>query len=160
MIDELPINMTCKPMQVLGRKTYEADFSFLNKYQNVHFIICFHPAAGTNDFELIFPSEQPGQLYKLLGSRYRNAQMILEFLRFWQNICSSDYKSYAGLLSLQNEENLDSEVLPPLFECYNYGVIWIPIPICNLKGSCPILSESLIHNYVVKKIKTDFSRNY
>ena len=86
MIDELPINMTCKPMQVLGRKTYEADFSFLNKYQNVHFIICFHPAAGTNDFELIFPSEQPGQLYKLLGSRYRNAQMILEFLRFWQKI--------------------------------------------------------------------------
>ena len=121
----------------------------------------FNPVAGLKDFELIFPSQQPGQLYKILGSRYRNAQMILEFLRFWQ---SSDlvYAGRAGLFSLENEENLDSEVLPPLFECYKHGIIWIPTPSfdtamgCDLKGSSPILPKSLTHNYVVQKIKQIF----
>ena len=75
----------------------------------------------TGDFELSLPEEQQDQLYKILVVRHRNAKMILEFLRFWQENVDSIYTS------ITNEQILESEYLPSLLEGLDHGVIWIPL---------------------------------
>ena len=158
LVDELFIPWTCKaPTTKEGRKSYEVDFTYLSQYKNVHFILClnpmdFQPPLYGKEYELNLPEEQQDQLYKILVQRHRNAKMILEFLRFWQEKVQFHYQS------ITNEQILESESLPPLLEGAGHGVIWIRLKndfkkkfavervneiFCQLKG---IPSVVILHN--------------
>ena len=139
MVDEINLYSTCnKTTTKEGNPSFEVDFSYLRQYENVLFILCLRPEAAANieawgsttdsvvnkDFELILSTEQQGQLYKTLGLRHRNAFLILKFLRFLQE---NDPNPYDSSLSIQNEQILEKESLPPLVEGLEHGVIWIPL---------------------------------
>ena len=139
MVDEINLYSTCnKTTTKEGNPSFEVDFSYLRQYENVLFILCLRPEAAANiepwgsttdsvvnkDFELILSTEQQGQLYKTLGLRHRNAFLILKFLRFLQE---NDPNPYDSSLSIQNEQILEKESLPPLVEGLQNGVIWIPL---------------------------------
>ena len=92
MIDEIDIYFFAnKSIQVTGQISYDVDFSYLDQYQNVHFVLCLRPsvrstptAGSSNDFDTNLPAKSQNQIYKILTVRHRNAKMILDFLRFWQ----------------------------------------------------------------------------
>ena len=136
MIDELSIEHSC----IKSSTNYEANFSYLSQYKNVHYVICLRPHVTTCtyqklDFDLILPKEQQNQIYKMLTFRHRNNQMILDFLRFWQQHNFAKFPRDDGLTcawvinpSIANEKIFNSEHLPPLLEGMDHGVIWINIP--------------------------------
>ena len=156
MIDEIAIFNTCKGIgkPSSARRSYEVDFSYLRQYENVHFIICLRPFAS-EDFILKLPAKQRGQLYKILDLRHRNALAILKFMRFWQ-----ENDPISASPSIQNEQILDKESLPPLIEGLEHGVIWIPL-INNLHKFClsaqekTFLFKSINDN--LQKIKNQMS---
>ena len=86
MIDEVDIYFFAnKSKQANGQISYNVDFSYLDQYQNVHFILCLRPSvSGNKDFDTNLPAKSQNQIYKILTVRHRNAKMILDFLRFWQ----------------------------------------------------------------------------
>ena len=130
MLDELYIDIACIKNQY-NPTQYKVDFSYLNKYQNIHFIFCLMLFADSpndfgTDFELILPSQElkgQTQFYKILSLRHRNTQMILEFLKFWQK--NSHNPNSENYPRLEKEQILDKDQLPPLLEGLDYGVIWI-----------------------------------
>ena len=124
MIDEVDIYFFAnKSKQANGQISYNVDFSYLDQYQNVHFILCLRPSvSGNKDFDTNLPAKSQNQLYKILTLRHRNTKMILDFLRFWQH--KGPY--FNGFPRIINEQMLDSESLPPALEGLDHGVIWIP----------------------------------
>ena len=137
MIDEVDIYFFAnKSKQANGQISYNVDFSYLDQYQNVHFILCLRPSvSGNKDFDTNLPAKSQNQLYKILTLRHRNTKMILDFLRFWQHKdMILDFLSFwqhkdpyfNGFPRIINEQMLDSESLPPALEGLDHGVIWIP----------------------------------
>ena len=150
MIDELSIEHSC----IKSSRNYEANFSCLSQYKNVHFIICLRPHVTIYtyegiDFELIMPNKQQNQLYKTLKLRHRNNHMILKFLRFWQHQNFAKFLRDDGLTRawvinprITHETILDSKYLPPLLQGMEHGVIWIDITSLNkTKSFTSIVSE-------------------
>ena len=46
MVDEVHIPVACrKPTEKEGQTSFHMDFSYLAKYQNIHFVICLKPGA-------------------------------------------------------------------------------------------------------------------
>ena len=108
---------------------------------------------GMKDFELKLPAAQEGQLYKILDFRHRNAYEILLFMRFWQETDPGLTQNQS--LTIQNEQILDKQSLPPLIEGLDNGIIWF-----NLKYKDSAKERNfLFHNIekIFQKINNQIS---
>ena len=124
-MDEVSLRLACRKTTKNGKTSYHVDFSYLAKYDNIHFVICMRPIGDeAKDFNLIFPSNEEGQLYQLLKKRHRNNIEILRFLIFFQK--NLPHEKPDGYQSIDLEEILDEASLPPVLDPPGCGVIWIP----------------------------------
>ena len=125
MLDEVTLFRACRKTIRNGKTSYHVDFSYLAKYGNVHFVICIRPiGTKTKDFNLIFPTNEEGQLYQLLKRRHRNNIEILRFLKFYQKNLPQEKEH--GYLSIAFEDIFDAAFLPPVLDPLGCGVIWVP----------------------------------
>ena len=123
MIDELDMTYVCESITKDGKNAIDADFSYLAGYENVHFVLCLRPRAGSKeDFDIMFPKEQKNQHYQFFKIRHRNSIQILKFLHFIQKNRPSSSLNYPRL---DLEETVDESTLPPLLDGFDNGVIWI-----------------------------------
>jgi hypothetical protein len=125
MMDEVYSHLACRKTTQNGETSYHVDFSYLAKYNNIHFVVCMRPTGkNAKDFNLIFPTNKEGQLYQLLKSRHRNNIEILRFLIFYQKNLPQEIPNRYPSIDL--EEILDEASLPPVLDPPGCGVIWIP----------------------------------
>ena len=125
MLDEVSLYHTCRKSTENGKTFFHVDFSYLAKYDNIHFVICMRPwGTKSKNFNLIFPINLESQLYQLLKNRHRSNIEILRFLKFYQKNLPQEYPHKWQNIDL--EEVLDESSLPPVLDPPGYGVIWIP----------------------------------
>ena len=125
MIDELEMPGTCRSTTKDGKMAFDADFSYLAKYENIHFILCLRPIVvgylSNEDFDILFPKVQKNQKYQFFKIRHRSNIQILNCLHFIQKNCQFGAK----YPRLDLEETVDESTLPPLLDGFDNGVIWI-----------------------------------
>ena len=110
-----------------GKTHYKIDLSILNKFENVHFILCLRPYGTRKEFEMKFVEGQENQCYKLLVFRHRNALPILIFLTFVQQNGLSNGK----YPTIANEVVKKEEELPSIVRGLDHGVFWMNLKINN-----------------------------
>lgn len=125
MIDELPLHLVSSIINGHKKENqqYLLDLSYLNKYENVEFVLCINPwgySRKFQEYEVEFPPEPwEKQHYQTLKHLYRNNKPILEFKRFFQ--ANDTIKIRTGYPKIE----MNLEVLPPLLDPLNgVGVIW------------------------------------
>ena len=100
MMDEVVIEYVCrKTTEKEGQTSFHMDFSYLAKYQNIHFVICLKPAANdVKDFKMTCPplavtspssddasaAAKPIQHYQELKVTHRCSLPILKHIREFQ----------------------------------------------------------------------------
>jgi len=142
------------------------DFSYLAKYQNIHFVICLQPAAeDVKDFKMICPpptvtspssddasaTEIPIQVqhYQELKVSHRCSFPIWQHLREYQKNNPSKH----GFQNIDLEEIPDQAALPPVLDPPGCGVIWVP---CGIGAEAETKGLNEVKNILVE-LKDDSS---
>ena len=133
------------------------DFSYLAKYQNIHFVICLRPIANNvKDFKMICPptvtspssddasaTEIPIQHYQELKVSHRCSLPIWQHLREFQK---NDPNSN-GYPNIDLEEIPDQAALPPVLDPPGCGVIWVP---CGIGAEAETKGLNEVKNILVE----------